>query len=501
MTARSRLERDAAVEAVVQLEDLAAGRPATVERLRRLGEFLSAQPPRATEFALGAAAQAVHPGDGDSVAAFREFRRTVSDLAAKNGVEVAIVVDGQKRAADSTRIWWIEGIDATDRKLSELSDASTSAVLDTPVIPALGRSERDGKTVVRTYFDVAPADGLAAERCIDLLRTRLRSDPDYFFERLSAAPLGEDLISARAKALSGADLVVVFLSPAYLKWCSAGGRRVGDPLTVARVVPVCWSRLTGRNDIGPYASRQVFVPKSRAADDVPSDGVPGLDRLRAGPLDDEMARLHTRLTELLASPPKEPAVDVLARHLAASDEPYPVTAWGVKALLDKGVGAATATGPAVDVVEHLVGWATSGDRPYFVVFGEYGMGKTVAAQTLTRELLARRESDPTVPLPIYFDLRLLGTDVRKRDAALDELLADLIKRAWRTGGVSPSVSPDDVITAVQRRRALVIFDGLDEVLVHMSEQQGQGLLRELLRSSRPSWWSGTVPAATPAGCS
>ena len=218
----------------------------------------------------------------------------------------------------------------------------------------------------------------------------------------------------------------------------------------------------------------------------------GLDRLAPGRLDDEMATLHRRLAGLLASPPREPAVDVLARRLAASDEPHPVTAWGVKALLDKGVGAAVSTsGPAVDVVEHLVGWATSGDRPYFVVFGEYGMGKTVAAQTLTRELLARRESDPTVPLPVYFDLRHLGTDVRKRDAALDELLADLIKRAWRTGGVSPSVSPDDVITAVQRRRALVIFDGLDEVLVHMSEQQGQGLLRELLRILPPQLVAGT----------
>src|SRR2546423_3769828 len=108
------------------------------------------------------------------------------------------------------------------------------------------------------------------------------------------------------------------------------------------------------------------------------------------------------------------------------------------------------------------------------------MGKTVASQALTLELLDRRDAGEDVPLPIYFDLRRLSHGVRSRDATLVELLDDLIARAWHTGRAAPAVSAADVIGAVQRRRALAIFDGLDEVLVHLNPHQGQCLLRELL---------------------
>ncbi len=323
----------------------------------------------------------------------------------------------------------------------------------------------------------------------------MESDREFLFERIGEAQLGEDSAGVRKRALGGADLVVVFLSPAYLGWTNPAARGVEPAVTSAEgglVAPVCWSRLTDRNDLGPYAAMHTFTPTAdRDTEHLSAGELRGLDRLAAGRLDDEMASLHRHLARLLASPPAEPPVNALARNLAASDEPDPVTARAVRTQLDKGVGAVVSSaGPAVDVVDHLVGWATDGDRPYFVVFGEYGMGKTVAAQTLTRVLLTRRESDPSVPLPIYFDLRHLGTDVRKRDASLDELLADLIQRAWRTGSARVPVTPEDVITAVQRRRAVVIFDGLDEVLVHMSEQQGQGLLRELLRILPPQLVAG-----------
>jgi len=492
VTARARLDRDGAGEALARLESLAAARPTLLGRLQRLRAFLSGLPDRATEFPLLAAAQAVDPDGTQPVATFREFRRTVAGFAAERGIDLALVVDGQKRAADWARTWWMEGTDAADQELSDLSHASTTAVLDTPVVPSLGRSERDGKTVVRTYFDIAPRDAAKAERCVSALCIRLASDRDFLFEQLSPAHLGDDPDEARRRALQAADLVVVFLSPEYLSWSAADARGVGPAVHAAkgRVAPLCWSRVTDRNDLGPYASTLVFAAGGAGADGAghvfPPGDMPGLDRLRAGPLDDALAELHTMLARLLVSPRAEPPMEVLARHLAVRDEPNPVSARAMRVFLNKGVEpSGSPSGPAVDVVEHLVAWATGGDRPYLVVFGEYGMGKTVATQTLTQTLLSRRERDPSVPLPIYFDLRLLSSELRTRDAALDELLADLIKHAWRTGRAQPSVTPDDVITAVQQRRAVVIFDGLDEVLVHMSAQKGQGLLRELLRILPP----------------
>ena len=484
MTARSRLGRDAGVELLGRLEQLAVGRPALVQRLRRLGNFLATLPEWPTEFPLLAAAQAVEPGGADPLAGFRELRRTVAGFASDQGIDLALVVDGQKRSESATRVWWIESLDATDRQLRDLSDASTAHLDGEAVVPAYGRPERDGRPVVRVYFDVAPADETAVTTCIELLTARLDTDRDYFFERIPPALTGQRPDASRVDALRDADLVVIFLSPAYFVWSKDLLRGIGAVADAAqRVAPLHWSTLNDRCDLGPYSSIQIFGYPALGGE----LGRRGLDRLSRLRLGDAMADFHSELARRLSSEPSEP-VEPLARDLAGDDEPNPVAARAVRTLLDKREHPMAATGgSAVVVVDHLVDWATAeeGRPPYFVVFGEYGMGKTVAAQALTRKLLERRDDDPRSPLPIYFDLRRLGSDLRKRDATLDELLADLIKRAWRTGEVRSPVTPADVVAAVQRRRAVVIFDGLDEVLVHMTEHQGQSLLRELLRILPP----------------
>ncbi len=97
MSARSRLDRDSAVELVGRLESLATGRPVLAGRLERLGWFLSGLPDTGAQFPLRDAATAVNPDDPKPVAAFREFRRTVAKFAAEHSVDVALVVDGQKR--------------------------------------------------------------------------------------------------------------------------------------------------------------------------------------------------------------------------------------------------------------------------------------------------------------------------------------------------------------------------------------------------------------------
>ena len=486
MSARTRLDRDDCIEVVARLEGLAEQRGALAGRLRRLGQHLATQPEDAATFPLLAAAQAVDPDHPEPVTAFREFRRTMADMASGHDIDLAIVVDGQKRADVATRRWWMEGTDPTDRRLRDLSAASTASS-DGPVIPSFGRPERDGKTVVRTYFDIAPADAVKAGPCIDQLLTRLGSDKDFVFEPIPLPPLSTDIDQERRQALEQADLVVVFLSPAYLLWSRDDGRRLDDPFTVgrSRVAPVRWSELNERNDLGPYGRLRLF-PDGHGRGLSDTAGAPGLDQMRVPRLDQMLMGLHRELGKLLTATVIDP-MNELARDLAQCQEPDPVGLRARPTQLDKGIDPASAHGgPTVEVVDHLLSWATDRERrPYFVVFGEYGMGKTVAAQTLTRRLLDAGETDGSVPLPIYFDLRVLGTEIRKRDATLEEILTDLIKRAWRTGHASTRVTSAEVVHAVQQRRAVVIFDGLDEVLVHMSEQQGQGFLRELLRILPP----------------
>ena len=211
----------------------------------------------------------------------------------------------------------MEGTDATDRKLTDLSDASTVGVLDSAVIPVRGRNERDGKTVVRTLFDFAPADATDVERCIKALLVRTASDREFIFERIGDAQLGDDPDEVRSRALTVADLVVAFLSPAYLTWSADPARRVGPAVTMVKgglVAPVCWSGAfpwpqrpravrgnadlhpgdgagSGHRSHGPAWSRPAGPRPPRRRDGLPSPpaggpaGVPsqGAARRRAGP--------------------------------------------------------------------------------------------------------------------------------------------------------------------------------------------------------------------------
>jgi WD40 repeat protein/nucleoside phosphorylase/uncharacterized protein YjbI with pentapeptide repeats len=136
----------------------------------------------------------------------------------------------------------------------------------------------------------------------------------------------------------------------------------------------------------------------------------------------------------------------------------------------------------VDAFEYLLGWLARPDASsLFALLGEYGMGKTVTCQRLARAVNQRHREDPTAPGgrdALYFDLRDL-TGVKGRVPTLNEILTECIARSWRKESGEPALSAAQVHERV-RDGALVIFDGLDEVLVHLDSAPGQAFTRELL---------------------
>ncbi|HSW26844.1 MAG TPA: NACHT domain-containing protein, partial [Burkholderiaceae bacterium] len=137
---------------------------------------------------------------------------------------------------------------------------------------------------------------------------------------------------------------------------------------------------------------------------------------------------------------------------------------------------------SVDAFEYLLTWLARADAaPLFALLGEYGMGKTVTCQRLAQEVNRRfREQQPGAGSrpALYFDLRDL-TQLRERVPTLNEILTECIARNWRRPDGEPALTPHQVHERV-REGALVIFDGLDEVLVHYDEAPGQAFTRELL---------------------
>jgi len=494
---RRRLDRDRALAVLATLEASAPGAVLRT-RLGALSAVVAGQPDGATAFPLLAAARAVGPGAAEPVAAFREFRRAVARLATAQGIDVVLVVDTQRRSPEG-RWLWMEEPDPTERHLAALSRANTSAAPG-KVVAAAGRQERDGRAVVRIFFDIAPGDRSRAGRAMECLLIRLRTDVDYDFERLADEPeLGHDPQGWRARRLREADLVVVFLSPQYLarERDELGGAGSAFRVARSRVIPVELVALTqGRSALGPYAGLQRFVPQASREADASGTPAPGLGALRSVALERAVGELHVELARVVAAPwrhPMELLADALARVSDVALDRYIPNRW-IHVGLDADdadeperaqATSAPPTGRVEHVVERMLEWARAPGPPYLVLLGEYGMGKTVSSQTFARRLLDQRRDDPSLPLPIYFDLRKLATGLRRSDPTLGAILDDLIVRSWETGQLVPAVTATDVVTAVQDRGAIVVFDGLDEVLVHMEESQGQAFLRELLRVLPP----------------
>ncbi len=127
--------------------------------------------------------------------------------------------------------------------------------------------------------------------------------------------------------------------------------------------------------------------------------------------------------------------------------------------------------------------------PVFALLGEYGMGKTISCQRLYRELRKLRQAGSPPPWarePLYFDLRelsLFKNMDRHSVVALPsgaELLDDLLRHGWTVPPGQPRPQYGDIQSLIAQG-ALLILDGLDECLVHLTEQQHPQFVSTLVR--------------------
>ena len=135
----------------------------------------------------------------------------------------------------------------------------------------------------------------------------------------------------------------------------------------------------------------------------------------------------------------------------------------------------------VPVLAHLHEWIAAPDAPpLFALLGEYGMGKTVTCQQLALELDAARQRNPTEPIPLYFDLRHI-TRLNEKVPKLDEALGECMARGWLDEGDAAAGYTLENVHRWIAQNAVVIFDGLDEVLVKLNEADGQVFTNNLLK--------------------
>ncbi|WP_295429486.1 pentapeptide repeat-containing protein, partial [uncultured Thiodictyon sp.] len=158
--------------------------------------------------------------------------------------------------------------------------------------------------------------------------------------------------------------------------------------------------------------------------------------------------------------------------------------------------AQAARDQGVDAIAYLLDWIdTAQAPPLFALLGEYGMGKTVTCQRLAVLLDQRRQQDQTRPLPLYLDLRHL-TGLDRRVPTLAEIVEECMARGWDL----PADGERYRFAQFQgwiAQGAVVICDGLDEVLVKLKAADGQTFTQELLRLLPPAQARRPTDAADP----
>ena len=153
---------------------------------------------------------------------------------------------------------------------------------------------------------------------------------------------------------------------------------------------------------------------------------------------------------------------------------------------DVAVPQATAETGGIDIVERLIEWAGSDDptRPRITaLLGDFGMGKTVTCQLVCRRMVERLNQGEDLPTPVYFDLRDIPKPDRPEQVTLTSLIDDLLRRA---GGAAPNAA--EVIDFIRSRKALVIFDGLDEITNKYTIDVGRIIYRQLISIVPGSVW-------------
>jgi hypothetical protein len=458
----------------------------------------------------------------DALTAFRQFRER---LRAACGTALILEGDTATRADPGERWCWFAGEDAAANITAQVEsekartwetaeaarisdatvphvDAETRSVMRKPQDAIAVSVESVTKRPVRIFVSYAHADARLKDDLLQRLRQQLGYDKRERFEFWDDGGIaaGSHWSAAIQSNIEACDLGLLLISPAFLGSPFITQQEL--PYFVAEnasalkpCVPVALKpfKMDERADLHGIEHRQiVYQPGSRTFQDSERD--PARDRFAAALRDRIVAALGDAAPAVApAQPIHELALEEWTRDGLARDKAsrLRVAQFGRIATvrnLPDAAGLADADGERRDALEFLLDWAQDpAGQPCCALLGQLGMGKTTTCMAFSRALLAERQNDRSTPLPIYFDLRHLGEDA-KRELDLAAIIDIVLRRSWRSGQMKAPVAAADVVRLVQQEGAIAIFDGLDEVLVHLSVRAGQLFTRELFRILPPNLW-------------
>ena len=376
--------------------------------------------------------------------------------------KITVVFDGRKGAE-----LYFTGTDPVIEDIEDYTESQASRhTVSEKMVDAFAIGD-----IKRIYISFSKKDGKRAVSCADLLertiRAGLRNRYNVMFFRTNQVAVGESISSTLDKMSNDADLAIVLVSNNYLT-----DRDEADRVLAKHPHPI----IVRLEDIGQSVSFDPFdrgdVVSGNSFTKAKDEGGTSKQDFANRVLD--LVKRNLELASYQLSPYKyvsETMAQNLSTHAKFEPVNAPVSAYAV-------VGSFNARNAGSFLaVERLVEWSRSlekNDSHLCALLGDLGIGKTTTSILLTRKLLELRKSDRQLPLPIYFDLRDLSPKTLT-DFGLRTVLAHLL-----SASTASPVEVDDLLETIRSENTLVIFDGLDEILVHLSPGDGQRLTRSLL---------------------
>jgi WD40 repeat protein len=398
---------------------------------------------------LGEVLRLLYPqlDDQRAQAKLRQLRRAIAVAAEKPpAIEFQLDGDTQTRSQPDDRFVWFEGVDP----LAEHQAASVGEPLANWV-----EIEAERLGPVHCHLLYAEKDKKDAAEFADLLRPHLAIEAIDLWTRSDILP-GQNPKEEERRSESACIMALALISPEFRanETLQDACQRLGG-----RLIPVSLYQA-----LEPEYDTKVFRHQGKSFGDVRNKKawVSALvDDLRS--IRERRGHVRVPLPELEKDfVPGEAHPFSFARHAGG----------GRPAEVPTNERLREATGSSA--IDQLLAWAADEKgSPYCALLGELGMGKTTTVKELTRRIKNR--------VPLYFDLRNVRELARQASdcPGLRTILASLLeKQSWMGGpGVRPPTVDDVIRLAAQG--ALVIFDGLDEVLVGISPARGQLFTRQI----------------------
>ena len=444
----------------------------------------------------------------------RSFRNRINAAAVEAGVQFSFEVDSQKRSAAEERECWFAGEDSKVANIERYSAEEASDGDSANLVPARGKP-LDGKRTIKLFVSYARKDN--DKGGVDDFLAKFEEYArvyagEYRFQIWADwhITIGQDWNREIQDALEKCHFGLLFLSISFLDRQYIQEHELPQLLATERALPIGFKKLDmHKADLMGIESTQVF--RLRGRDQQLSYRECRGENKRGDFFSELITQIKARVDALPAETPRNPpqppfckggseeaaCVDyearITERMLIEAEKGFDrnhthskaraTSIQNVQSLIDK--GEAHSGGEGIIATEYLLEWLRGKDSPAFcALLGEYGMGKTTTCKALTRELLERRKTDKSLPLPIYVDLREYTWDKRV-DFTLLDILDHILRKSWKGGQLDVGVKPEDIIQQVQTNRALMIWDGLDEVINHMSSKLANDFIRQLWRVLPP----------------